>query len=132
MSTTTEARLNDAPLLVRGGKLAAVAFAVVLAWFVAVGVLTYFVDLSPTVIVFGPERTTMAAMSRSDTLVLEGGPGFIIVQGNGRGFVRKLYAEGAWLVMPSNLDGCGLGSYLREKFGRGKTLPSSPAPSTGP
>ena len=40
MSTTTEARLNDAPLLVRGGKLAAVAFAVVLAWFVAVGVLT--------------------------------------------------------------------------------------------
>ena len=116
----------------RGGKLAAVAFAVVLAWFVAVGVLTYFVDLSPTVIVFGPERTTMAAMSRSDTLVLEGGPGFIIVQGNGRGFVRKLYAEGAWLVMPSNLDGCGLGSYLREKFDRGKTLPSSPAPSTGP
>ncbi len=128
MSTTTEARLNDARLLVRGGKLAAAAFAVALAWFVAVGVLTYFVDLSPTVIVFGPERTTMAAMSRSDTLVLEGGPGFIIVQGNGRGFVRKLYAEGAWLVMPSNLDGCGLGSYLREKFGRGKTLPRSPAP----
>ena len=74
--------------------LAAVAFAVVLAWFVAVGVLTYFVDLSPTVIVFGPERTTMAAMSRSDTLVLEGGPGFIIVQGNGRGFVRNCTPKG--------------------------------------
>ena len=120
MSTTTETRLNDAPLLARGGRLAAAAFAVVLGWFLAVGVLTYFVDLSPTVIVFGPEATTMAAMSRSDTLVLEGGPGFIIVQGKGRGFVRKLYAEGAWLVMPSNLDACGLGSYLREKFGRGR------------
>ena len=116
MSTTTEAWPSDAPLLRRGGRLAAPALAVMLAWFAAIAVLTYFVDLSPTVIVFGPEATTMDAMSRSDTLVLEGGPGFIIVQGKGRGFVRKLYAEGAWLVMPSDLDGCGFGSYLRERF----------------
>jgi hypothetical protein len=120
MSTITDGRAHEASLLVRGSRLAAAAFAVALAWFVAVAGLAYVADLSPTVIVFGPEATTMAAMSRSDTLVLEGGPGFIIVQGSGRGFVRKLYAEGAWLVMPSNLDGCGLGSYLREKFGRGK------------
>jgi hypothetical protein len=91
---------------------------VVGGWFVAIAVFTYLVDLSPTVIVFGPEATTMAAMSRSGTLVLEGGPGFIIVQGSGHGFVRKLYAEGAWLVMPSDLDGCGFGSYLRDKLRR--------------
>ena len=120
MSTITDGRAHEASLLVRGSKLAAAGLAVVLAWFVAVAGLAYVADLSPTVIVFGPEATTMAAMSRSDTLVLEGGPGFIIVQGSGRGFVRKLYSEGAWLVMPSNLDGCGLGSYLRERFGRGK------------
>ncbi len=120
MSTTTEAWPNDTSPLARGGKLAAAGLAVVLGWFLAVAVLTYFIDLSPTVIVFGPERTTMAAMSRSGTLVLEGGPGFIVVQGKGRGFVRMLYAEGAWLVMPSNLDACGFGSYLREKYGRGK------------
>ena len=120
MSTITDGRVHTASLLVRGPRLAAAAVAVALTWFVAVAGLAYVADLSPTVIVFGPEATTMAAMSRSDTLVLEGGPGFIIVQGSGRGFVRKLYSEGAWLVMPSNLDGCGLGSYLREKFGRGK------------
>ncbi|MGZ5851220.1 MAG: hypothetical protein ACXWJH_01455 [Hyphomicrobium sp.] len=125
MSTTTDASITESPgsgaaLLLRAGKLAAAAFAVVFAWFVAVGVLTYFTEISPTVIVFGPQATTMGAMSRSDTRVLEAGPGFIVVQGSGRGFVRKLYAEGAWLVMPSNLDGCGLGSYLREKFGRAK------------
>lgn len=114
--TTTEAPRNGTPL--RPGKLAAIALAVLAGWFVAIGVLTYLVDLSPTVIVFGPEATTMAAMSRSDTLVLEGGPGFIVVQGKGRGFVRKLYAEGAWLVMPSDLDGCGFGSYLRDKARR--------------
>jgi hypothetical protein len=115
-STITEAPRSGAPL--RPGKLAAIMLAVVAGWFVAIGVLTYFVDLSPTVIVFGPEATTMAAMSRSDTLVLEGGPGFIIVQGRSRGFVRKLYSEGAWLVMPSDLDGCGFGSYLRDKLRR--------------
>ena len=120
MSTITDGRVRAASLLVRGSRLAAAAVAVALMWFVAVAGLAYVADLSPTVIVFGPEATTMAAMSRSDTLVLEGGPGFIIVQGSGRGFVRKLYSEGAWLVMPSNLDGCGLGSYLRERFGRGK------------
>ena len=120
MSTITDGRVHADSLLVRGSRLAAAAFAVALAWFVAGAGLAYVADLSPTVIVFGPEATTMAAMSRSDSLVLEGGPGFIIVQGSGRGFVRKLYAEGAWLVMPSNLDGCGLGSYLRDKFGRGK------------
>src|ERR1700694_1155284 len=120
MSTITDGRPHAASLLVRGSRVAAASCAVALAWFVAVAGLAYVADLSPTVIVFGPEAATMAAMSRSDTLVLEGGPGFIIVQGSGRGFVRKLYAEGAWLVMPSNLDGCGLGSYLREKFGRRK------------
>jgi len=115
-STTTEAPPAGTPL--RPGKLVAIALAVLAGWFVAIGALTYFVDLSPTVIVFGPEATTMAAMSRSDTLVLEGGPGFIVVQGKGRGFVRKLYSEGAWLVMPSDLDGCGFGSYLRDKARR--------------
>jgi hypothetical protein len=117
-STTIEAPTSDTPL--RGGKLAAIMLAVAAGWFIAIGLLTYFVDLSPTVIVFGPEATTMAAMSRSDTLVLEGGPGFIVVQGKGRGFVRKLYSEGAWLVMPSDLDGCGFGSYLRDKVRRTK------------
>ncbi len=112
MSTTTDASITESPgsgaaLLLRAGKLAAAAFA-------------YFTEISPIVIVFGPQATTMGAMSRSDTRVLEGGPGFIVVQGSGHGFVRKLYSEGAWLVMPSNLDGCGLGSYLREKFGRAK------------
>ncbi len=119
MSTITEP-LNDASLLARGGRLAAIALAVVVGWFATIAVLTYCVDLSPTVIVFGPEATTMAAMSRSDTLVLEGGPGFIVVQGNGRGFVRRLYASGAWLVMPSDLDGCGFGSYLRQRLRSGK------------
>jgi hypothetical protein len=128
MSTTTDIPVPDATRLKRGAKLAAVGMAVVLAWFVTVAGLTYVADLSPTVIVFGPEATTMAAMSRSDALVLEGGPGFIIVQGSGRGFVRKLYSEGAGRVMPSNLDGCGLGSYLREKFGRGKAGSFSTAP----
>lgn len=125
MSTTTDIETmqyvgNKPSLLKRGAKLGFAAFAVVLAWFIAIATLTYFAEISPTVIVFGPEKTTMAAMSRSHTLVLEGGRGFIIVQGKGRGFVRRLYSEGAWLVMPSNIDGCGIGSYVREKLRRAK------------
>lgn len=125
MSTTTDIETmqyvgNEPSLLKRRAKLGFAAFAVVLAWFIAIAALTYFAEISPTVIVFGPEKTTMAAISRSDTLVLEGGPGFIIVQGKGHGFVRRLYSEGAWLVMPSNIDGCGIGGYVREKLRRAK------------
>jgi hypothetical protein len=37
------------------------------------------------------------------------------VQGDQPGFVKALYRHGAWLVMPSIVDGCGLASYLRKR-----------------
>jgi hypothetical protein len=46
--STTENPGSGAALLLRAGKLAGAAFAVVFAWFVAVGVLTYFTEISPT------------------------------------------------------------------------------------
>ena len=34
------------------------------------------------------------------------GTGFVIANGDGPGFVRKLYAAGAWLVLPATAGGC--------------------------
>ena len=38
--------------------------------------------------------------------LVDGGNGYIIVQGQDSGFVRHLYAGGAWLVLPVIAGGC--------------------------
>ena len=58
------------------------------------------------VAVFGPAETTLRALTQGDGRLVDGGNGYIIVQGQHAGFVRHLYAGGAWLVLPVVAGGC--------------------------
>jgi hypothetical protein len=100
-------------------QFAGAAAFVLLVWFSAVAVLTRFAEPSSSVMVFGPIENTLKALGQSEMTLVAGGTGFLVVQGDQPGFVKTLYRQGAWLVMPSIVDGCGLASYLRKRSMRG-------------
>lgn len=76
-------------------------------WFVALVVLTVAAEPTRAVIVFAPGRDAMmTAVTAADVTLLDGSARMLKVGGTSPGFVARLYAGGAWLVLPSRAAGC--------------------------
>jgi hypothetical protein len=84
--------------------LAGLATALIL-WFGGMGAAAFAFDPA-TVIVFAPGEMAVAAIVRSDGELVTSGAGFATATSDRAGFVRRLYAEGAWFVWPSLTQGC--------------------------
>ena len=82
--------------------------AVVLAgWFGGLAILAYAVEPSGNVIAWAPQSRVPAMISASPVSVAGGaGAGFVGLRGESAGFVRALYAHGAWIVLPVATGGC--------------------------
>ena len=103
MSTTTEQR--DA--LVGPGRLAGFCGLALAVWFG--GLLLGAVAFEPTtaVMVFAPGgRAVIASAGNADVDLLEASGSVFTVAGRSAGFVRRLYASGAWFVLPATGGGC--------------------------
>jgi hypothetical protein len=107
MSTTTELR----------GLLAA-ASAALAVWFVGIVLATYFIEPTPDVVVFAPRDRLVTALSGAPVAILDSRDNFLRLRGQPRGFVRALYGNGAWVVLPATTGGC-----------RGVSEQSLPAPT---
>jgi hypothetical protein len=81
--------------------LKALAVTLVL-WFLGMAALATVVE-PPVVTVFGPAGPILAD-GRLKILAVR--PGVVTVAGEGRGWVRRLYATGAWFVWPIRAGGC--------------------------
>ena len=77
-----------------------------LAWFCGMAALACMID-PPAVVVFGPQTATLRAATRSDALLVSAGTGFLSLRSDSHGYVRRLYANGAWFVWPVFRAGCG-------------------------
>lgn len=75
-------------------------------WFVATVLLTVTFEPTRFAVVVGPLDRSIAALAGSDTRIADAGRVTLVVQGNDPGFVRALYANGAWLVLPRRSGGC--------------------------
>jgi len=83
------------------------ALAVLALWFVAVVALTVIAEPTRAVIVFAPDRERMLTAIRSaDVALLDGSERLLRVSGSSSGFVARLYASGALLVLPARPSGC--------------------------
>ena len=77
------------------------------AWFTALTLLTYAAEPSSEVIAWVPQSRMGDALSIAPVLLLDGqSGGFIRLRGEMSGFVRALYASGAWIVLPAATGGC--------------------------
>jgi hypothetical protein len=100
MSTTTRSLPRRAVRFLLAGGL------VLGAWFFLVAVGTLVAEPTRSVVVFAPGDDALRALAHSDALIVSSGDGFVIAHGQRPGFVRALYAGGAWLVLPASAGGC--------------------------
>jgi hypothetical protein len=102
MSTTT-----DRPrFATRAARFTGGAVLVMAIWFAGLATAAVMVEPTRSVVVFGPQQTTFRAVTSGSTRLVDAGTGFVVVNGDSKGFVRQLYAAGAWLVLPAISGGC--------------------------
>jgi hypothetical protein len=76
-------------------------------WFGALAVAAWAFEPTQSVIVIAPGKdAAIASAAAADVALLDASAGLITVAGLSRGFVRELYAGGAWLVLPASSGGC--------------------------
>jgi hypothetical protein len=87
--------------------ITACALAALGVWFAGTAVITAVVEPTEKVVVFGyTPQTALGAVLRSDAAPLGGSGRMLTAAGTAPGFVRQLYAAGAWLVLPVSDAGC--------------------------
>ncbi len=101
MSTIIERRPVRSTL-----RFVASACAALGCWLVCAALFTLLVEPDQTVTVFGPESSILRAVAATNVRWMAGGPGFAVVSGDSRGFVRALYQGGAWFVLPGAIGAC--------------------------
>lgn len=102
MSTITEARTWR-----RVGTILVYALVALVSWFGSLALVARLLEPTAAVIVIGPgSRADAASAIDADVDLLDASTAFVIVAGRSRGFVKQLYAGGAWLVLPIGSGGC--------------------------
>lgn len=90
---------------VRRWSFAAYGALAIVVWFGGLAVAARAFEPTDTVIVIaGSESAALA--TAADVALLDATDTFVTVAGRSRGFVRELYAAGAWLVLPAGGGGC--------------------------
>ena len=74
-------------------------------WFAGMGLAANAFD-PDAVVVFAPQSAAVAAVAGADGTLLAAGTGFATGRSDRSGFVRRLYARGAWFVWPALAHGC--------------------------
>ncbi|MGE3643588.1 MAG: hypothetical protein AB7F96_07015 [Beijerinckiaceae bacterium] len=93
--------------------------AIILAWVIVSALAYIFFEPGETVMVFAPQRAAVQAAASADAQILSTGQGFIVARSDKGGYVRRLYKNGAWLVLPTSEMMCGHPGIVR-KIATGK------------
>jgi hypothetical protein len=75
-------------------------------WMLIAG-LAALAEPTSTVTAFGPQAKLLRAVNASDVELVNAGRGFMVLRGRTNGFVKALYAAGAWAVIPGGIGACG-------------------------
>ena len=106
MSMTIELPAVE-PRARRRWPLAVCCALALLTWFGGLTVAARLFEPTTAVLVIGPGRdATIASVVAADVDLLDTSLSFLMVSGRSRGFVKQLYASGAWLVLPLGSGGC--------------------------
>ena len=97
MPTTTEAR--PPPNFLKAAPLA------LACWFSFLAILTPLAEPTRDVLVFGPLHA-IERLPSAGAMLVDVGNGWTRARRAEPGFVARLYANGAWLVLPAFESGC--------------------------
>lgn len=107
MFTTIEVgQMAQRTLAQRCSRFVGSALLVAAIWFAGLAAVVVIAEPTRDVVVLGPPEISMTAVAAGPSLLLDAGRSFVLVRGVRDGFVRELYASGAWLVLPAMSGGC--------------------------
>jgi hypothetical protein len=89
----------------RRGRICAAIALVITGWLVVVVALTFGSAPGKSMAVVGPPSRALAAISRANGHILASNDYFTIARSDDAGFVARLYAEGALLVLDAEQAG---------------------------
>jgi hypothetical protein len=76
-------------------------------WFGGLTIAARLFEPTTAVLVIGPGRDAVIASAVAANVdLLDTSLSSLVVSGRSRGFVKQLYASGAWLVLPVGSGGC--------------------------
>lgn len=86
-------------------------------WFGGLLVVAAAFEPTTAVMVLAPGgRAVIASAQKGDVDLLEASGSLFTVAGRNAGFVRSLYASGAWFVLPVTGGGCRVMQPIRAQF----------------
>jgi hypothetical protein len=99
---TTERRQDSAP---RWPRIAGAIALVIVGWLAVVVALTFGSAPGKSMAIIGPPSQAFAAISRANGRILASNDYFTIARSDDEGFVARLYAAGALLVLDAEQAG---------------------------
>jgi hypothetical protein len=107
--SSAKAPSSNTPTIIDAGAVVRALTVTLLLWFAGMALLATVWE-PPVVAVFGPPA---AILSDPGLKIVTLRAGVATVAGQGHGWVRRLYADGAWFVWPITASGCaGLRSWI--------------------
>ncbi|WOH68337.1 hypothetical protein [Bradyrhizobium sp. BWA-3-5] len=89
----------------RSGRIAAAVALVIGGWFTVIVALTFGSAPGKSMAVVGPPSQTLAAIAKANGRILASNDYFTIARSDDVGFVARLYAAGALLVLDAEQAG---------------------------
>jgi hypothetical protein len=89
----------------RWGRIAGAIALVVVGWLAVVVALTFGSAPGKSMAIIGPQSQALAAISRANGRILASNDYFTIARSDDEGFVARLYAAGALLVLDAEQAG---------------------------
>jgi hypothetical protein len=88
------------------GRFLGALLGILLVWFAVLATVPVIRDAPGRYLVLGPQTSRLAALQSTSAGLISAGPGYMQIAAAAPGQVGRLYANGAWLVLPAGNGGC--------------------------
>jgi hypothetical protein len=101
MSTIISAHRRGSP-----GRFLGALLGILAVWFALLAAVPVIRDAPGRYLVLGPQAPRFAALQSTSAELISSGPGYTQIAAASSGQIGRLYANGAWLVLPAGNGGC--------------------------
>lgn len=88
------------------GRFLGALFGILAVWFAMLAAVPMIRDAPGWYLVLGPQSPRFAALQSTSAALISVGPGYMQIAAASSGQIGRLYANGAWLVLPAGNGGC--------------------------
>jgi hypothetical protein len=88
------------------GRFLGALLGILAVWFAVLATVPVIRDAPGRYLVLGPQAPRLAALQSTSAELISSGLGYMQIAAASAGQIGRLYANGAWLVLPAGNGGC--------------------------